>query len=113
PESGAKRLFVTSRTEGGDHFVQVFDQSSTGAFTPAETIRDSLLWSPTAIAAVGPRQFYVVNQLGFKRAYNGQKADLGDRLRGNQSSVVYYDGERMKIVAGHLSLASGIGVSPD
>lgn len=113
PESGAKRLFVTSRTENGDHYVQIFDQSSTGAFTPAETIRDSLLWSPTAIAAVGAHQFYIVNQLGSKRGYNGQKLDVGDRLRGSESNVVYYDGERMKIVAGHLRLASGIALSPD
>jgi DNA-binding beta-propeller fold protein YncE len=71
------------------------------------------LWSPTAIVAVGPRQFYVVNQLGFRRAYNGEKVNVGDRLRGNESTVVYYDGEQMKIVAGRLGLASGIAVSPD
>jgi hypothetical protein len=113
PATGAKRLFVTSRTQLGNHAVVIFDQSPTGAFTPVETIRDSLLWSPTAIVAVGPRQFYVVNQLGFKRAYEGEKANVGDRLRGNQSTVVYYDGEQMKIVAGELRLASGIAVSPD
>ncbi len=113
PATGAKRLFVTSRTQLGNHAVVIFDQSPTGAFTPVETIRDSLLWSPTAIVAVGPRQFYVVNQLGFKREYNRDKVDVGDRLRGNQSTVVYYDGEQMKIVADRLSLASGIASSPD
>ena len=113
PATGAKRLFVTSRTQLGNHAVVIFDQSPTGAFTPVETIRDTLLWSPTAIVAVGPRQFYVVNQLGFKRAYNGDKTNLGDRLRGNESTVVYYDGEQMKIVAGRLGLASGIALSPD
>jgi DNA-binding beta-propeller fold protein YncE len=113
PATGAKRLFVTSRTQLGNHAVVIFDQSPTGAFTPVETIRDSLLWSPTAIVAVGPRQFYVVNQLGFKREYNRGKLDVGDRLRGNQSTVVYYDGEQMKIVADRLSLASGIASSPD
>ncbi len=73
-----KRLFVTSRTRPASHFVQIFDQSPTGAFTPVETIRDPLLWSPTAIVAVGPRQFYVVNQLGFKRAYRRRQ---GERAR--------------------------------
>ena len=113
PPSGTKRLFVTSRTRLGNHSVEVFEQSPTGAFTPVETIRDSLLWSPTAIVAVGPRQFYVVNQLGFKRAYNGDEVNVRDRLRGNQSTVVYYDGEQMKIVAGGLGLASGLALSPD
>jgi arylesterase/paraoxonase len=37
----------------------------------------------------------------------------GDKMRGNLSTVVYYDGEQMKIVAGRLSLASGIAISPD
>ena len=110
---GTKRLLVTSRSELGKHTVEIFDQSPTGAFTPAETIRDPLLWSPTAIVAVGPRQFYVVNQLGFKRSYENGQANARERLRGNQSTVVYYDGEQMKIVAGGLSLASGIGISPD
>lgn len=113
PETGAKRLFVTSRTRPGSHYVQIFTQSPTGAFTPFETIRDRLLWSPTAIVAVGPRQFYVVNQLGFRRALNGEKANVGDRLRGNESTVVYYDGEKMKIVASRLSLAAGMALSHD
>jgi DNA-binding beta-propeller fold protein YncE len=110
---GTKRLFVTSRSELGKHTVEVFDQQPTGAFAPAETIRDRLLWSPTAIVAVGPRQFYVVNQLGFKRSFEDAVANARDRLRGNQSTVVYYDGEHMKIVASGLNLASGIGISPD
>ena len=65
------------------------------------------------IVAVGPRQFYVVNQLGFKRAYNGNEEKFSDRLRGNQSTVVYYDGEQMKIVASGLGLAAGMALSPD
>jgi hypothetical protein len=109
---GTKRLFVTSRSTPGRHTVEVFDQSPTGAFAPTETIRDSLLWSPTAIVAVGPRQFYVVNQLGFKRAFDG-RPNVGEQLRGNQSTVVYYDGEQMKIVARNLKLASGMALSPD
>ncbi len=111
--NGTKRLFVTSRRELGKHSVEIFDQSPTGAFTPTETIRDAKLWSPTSIVAVGPRQFYVVNQLGFKRAFEDGTPNVRDQLRGNQSTVVYYDGEQMKIVARGLSLASGIALSPD
>ncbi len=111
---GAKRLFVTSRTQLGKHSVEIFDQTATGAFAPVETVRDPLLWSPTAIVAVGPRQFYVVNQLGFRRADNGDwGVRVRDHLRGDQSTIVYYDGEQMKIVASRLSLASGIAISPD
>ena len=45
--------------------VEIFEQSATGAFAPVETIRDRLLWSPTSIVAVGPRQFYFTNDYGF------------------------------------------------
>ena len=110
---GTKRLFVTSRRELGKHSVEIFNQLPTGAFAPAESLRDKLLWSPTAIVAVGPRQFYVVNQLGFKRSYEDGKGRTRDHLQGNESTVVYYDGEQMKIVANSLRLASGIAVSPD
>jgi hypothetical protein len=111
---GTKRLFVTSRDQLGKHSVEIFDQSATGAFAHVQTIRDAKLWSPTAIVAVGPSQFYVVNQLGFKRSFGGDwEIQTRDRLRGNQGSVVYYDGEQMKIVATDLGLPVGIAISAD
>ncbi len=113
PSSGTKRLFVTSRTRLGSHSVEIFDQSPTGAFTPVETIRDSLLWSSTAIVAVGPRQFYVVNQLGFKRAYRRQRGERVRPAARQPEHGRYYDGEQMKIVASGLGLASGMALSPD
>jgi hypothetical protein len=110
---GKKRLFVTSRSQPGRHSVELFDQSATGAFAPVETIHDRLLWSPTAIVAVGPRQFYVVNQLGFKDLDSREWGAPGKGLRGNQGTVVYYDGEQMKIVASHLNLPVGIAIDTD
>jgi hypothetical protein len=55
--------------------------------------------------------------LGFKRSYDnkneGDERRGPGRLRGNQSTVVYYDGQQMKIVASRLNLASGIALSTD
>jgi arylesterase/paraoxonase len=114
PESGPKRLFVVNRAKLGEHSIEIFEQSVTGAFAPVESIRNRLLWSPNAIVAVGPRQFYVTNDAGFK------DKDLADpsryeqgRLRRNRSTVLYFDGERMKQVAQRLDMANGIALSPD
>jgi arylesterase/paraoxonase len=114
PPTGPKRLFVVNRATLGKHAIEVFEQSSTGAFAPVETIRDRLMWSPTSIVAVGPRQFYFTNDSGFRDsdATDARKL-VTDNLRGNRASVVYFDGERATLVAGRLSAANGLALSPD
>jgi hypothetical protein len=61
PAEGPRRLFVI---DGGDRVlaVQVFEQSSTGAFTLVKTLHDSRLANPVAIVASGPDQFYLVSK---------------------------------------------------
>jgi DNA-binding beta-propeller fold protein YncE len=54
-----------------------------------------------------------VNQLGFKRYGDDWEIQTRERLRGNQGSVAYYDGEQMKIVATDLGLPVGIAISAD
>ncbi len=114
PASGPKRLFVVNRTTLGKHSIEIFEQSATGAFAPVESIRDRLLWSPNAIVAVGPRQFYVTNDSGFrdKDALDAKKF-AQRRLRSNRATVLYYDGERLRRVAERLDMANGVAVSPD
>jgi arylesterase/paraoxonase len=114
PASGPKRLFVVNRAELGTHSVEIFDQSATGAFTPVQTLRDRLFWSPTAIVAVGPKQFYVVNDAGFKDQdeFDARRYVVG-KLRGSRGTVVYYDGEHSQIVAEGLGMPTGVALSPD
>jgi hypothetical protein len=50
-----QRLFVISGARPGEYRVEIFQQTETGAFAAAETIRDPLLASPSAIFAVAPR----------------------------------------------------------
>ena len=114
PASGPKRLFVVNRAELGTHSVEIFDQSTTGAFTPVQTLRDRLFWSPTAIAAVGPKQFYVVNDAGFREQDESDARRYATgKLRGNRGTVVYYDGEHSQIVADGLGMPTGVALSPD
>ena len=61
PAQGPRRLFVLDAGTG-TFAVHVFDQSSTGAFTLAETRHDSRLVNPRTIVAKGPDQFDIVNE---------------------------------------------------
>jgi arylesterase/paraoxonase len=112
PQSGAKRLFVVNRATPGKHSIEIFEQSATGAFAPVETIRDPLMWSPTSIVAVGPRQFYFTNDSGFRES-DSSEASEPRKLRRNRASVMYFDGERAKLAAGRLNGANGVALSPD
>ncbi len=82
---GARRLFVVDAAGS----VQVFEQSPAGAFAFLKTLNDPLLADTTAIAAVGPEQFYVTTRYG----------------------VVHFDGQRARTRA--LRIGAGIAVSPD
>jgi len=111
---GPKRLFAVNRTSLGKHSIEIFEQSSTGAFAPVATVSDPLLWSPNALVAVGPKQFYVTNDSGFKdRDAADPKRQSERRLRENRSNVLFYDGTRFRVVAADLDRANGIAMTPD
>lgn len=83
PAQGARRLFVVDA--GKEAFsIQVFEQSSTGAFSLVKLVRDSRLVNPTALVAAGPDQFYVVMQPAWWQF--------------GTPPVAYYDGQRMTSV---------------
>jgi arylesterase / paraoxonase len=109
-----KRLFAVSRKTLDRHSIEIFEQSTTGAFVPLETIRDRALWAPNGIVAVGARQFYVTNDSGFKdRDADDPSRRVERRLRNNRSNILYYDGTSLRLVADDLDMANGIAVSPD
>jgi arylesterase/paraoxonase len=107
---GTQHLFVISHPPGAAHTVELFEQGPTGAFVSVRTVRDPLLLDPNAIVAVGPEQFYVANDSG---ATNPLSRATELLFRRGLSQVVYYDGRRMRTVAGGLKSASGIAMSPD
>jgi len=110
PQQGPRRLFVINRAVSGPHSIEIFEQTTTGAFASVESIRDPLLLSPNAIVAVGPKQFYVANDTGLE----GPIARLLELLfRRARSTVVYYDGDHMNIAATRMQMATGIAASAD
>jgi arylesterase / paraoxonase len=63
---------------------------------------------------VGPREFYVVNDSGFREKDASERRKFWtSKLRSNRATALYFDGTKMKVVAGNLEMASGIAVSPD
>jgi len=107
---GKQRLFVISHPEGDEHVIEVFEQNADNRFTHVGSIRDPLLVSPNAIVAVGPQQFYVANDKGDA----GFLGRIGESLfRTGLSTVVYFDGESMRVEAERLKSAVGMGLSPD
>jgi arylesterase/paraoxonase len=107
---GSQRLFVVSHPPGDGHRVEIFEQAATGAFAPVRSLRDPLLTAPNAILAVGPNQFYVANDSG---ARNGLERATELLFRRGLSTVAYFDGQRMRVVATGLKSAAGIAMSPD
>jgi hypothetical protein len=81
PAEGTRRLFVIDRGNG-TLAIQVFEQSSTGAFTLVQTLHDSRLANPSAIVASGPDQFYVVSK--------------GPWWRLGAKSVAYFNGQSLQ-----------------
>jgi arylesterase / paraoxonase len=115
---GREVLFVVnhpgagSRANGADgppHTIEIFDIEE-GMLVHRETIAGDAVISPNDVVGVGPRQFYFTNDHGTRPGFLRQ---LEDYLRLPWSGVVYFDGARFHDVAGGLTYANGINVSPD
>ena len=104
------RLFAISHPADGVHTVEILEREAAGAFVPKETLRDALFTHPNAIVAVGPRQFYLANDT----AGGEDSAPVVDAvLRRGNSTIVYYDGVKARVVASGLRFVAGIATSPD
>jgi arylesterase/paraoxonase len=108
---GVKRLFVIDRRPDRNHRVAIYEQSVTGAFSFIESVPGgSFLTSPNAIVAVGPRQFYVVNDFGSRAEWSRLMELVLARPR---AYVTYFDGIGHRTVADRLRFGTGITASPD
>jgi arylesterase/paraoxonase len=109
---GSRRLFVINHGQerGVDpEAVEIFDETSPGEFTHAETVRGAELHSPNDLVAVGPRQFYVANDkpLGGGLAAGLQQVGIGG------SGLSYFDGPDGRYVLEDIASGGGINASAD
>ena len=104
------RLFAISHPADGSQVVEIAERDSNGGFVPRETIRDPGFLHPNALAATGPRQFYLVNDAPVPHEGHG----LADLLfRSGQGTLVYYDGEQARVLVSDLAYPAGVALSPD
>jgi arylesterase/paraoxonase len=109
-DSQPARLFVVSHRPDGSHTVEIAEQGASGGFFPKETIRDAAFVHPNAIAATGARQFYLTNDtLGEGHWALAQQA----LLHSGRSTLVYFDGEKARVVVTDLNFPAGLASSPD
>lgn len=104
-ESGGSSIDIFAVTEG-----KATDGTPTAVLSERTSIQSSLLFSPNAVAAVGPDRFYATNDHGSRTAL-GQLLETWLALP--RANVVYYDGQVPKIAAEDLRFANGIAASSD
>jgi arylesterase / paraoxonase len=108
---GVRRLFAIDRRPDGNHRVAIYEQTVTGAFSLVESVPGgAFLSSPNAIVAVGPRQFYVVNDFG-SRSDSARALELF--FSRPRAYLTYFDGIGKRIVADGLRLGVGLTASRD
>jgi arylesterase/paraoxonase len=111
-EGAARRLFTASRMPDGAQTVEIAVESPAGGFAPESTVRDPAFRNLTAIAAVGPREFYVANL-----ANAGNRHSLPGRFdalfRRTPTTLLYHDGREARTIVSDLRYVGGLARSPD
>ncbi len=104
------RLFAISHRPDGTHAVEIAERDASGAFAPRDTVLDAAFVHPNALVAVGPRQFYLVNDSATTDARDQSSEVL---LRKGAGSLVWFDGTRSQVVERGLKFPAGMALSPD
>lgn len=103
-----RRLFVVNSAVNA---VELFDIGPDGALTHLETFAERRLTSPNNIVAVGPRAFYVTNDI--KSGRDSALGELRFLTRAADGEVFYHDGVAWRVAAEGLRYANGVAVSDD
>ncbi len=98
-------VFVVNHPASGPA-IEVFDWQG-GKLEHRETVTDPLLVSPNDVAALDDRRFYITNDHGSAPGLGALSEDLLRRPRGN---VVFWDGERMRVVIERVGYANGVSL---
>jgi arylesterase/paraoxonase len=104
------RLFAVSHPADGSQAVEIAEQDPGGAFIPRRTVRDPAFVHPNAIVAVGAEQFYLVND---RMAPDSWRARLRLLMRSGDGTLVYFDGEKARVLVNDLAYPAGLALSPD
>lgn len=104
------RLFAISHPAERRHVVEIAEQDANGSFFPKATIEDPKFTHPNAIVAVGPSQFYLVNDHPVQTEWQARTSAL---LRSGNASLLYHDGNKAEVLVDDLAYPAGLAMSPD
>lgn len=102
------RLFVVN---SAGKTVELYDVEPDGDLVWLERFAERRLTSPNDVVAVGPRAFYVTNDIE-----PGRSTILGKMqflLRSGSGRLLHFDGTSWRVAAEGLRFANGVNVSPD
>ena len=103
-----KRLFVVNEANMA---VELFDIADDGMLTHIETFKERRMTSPNNLVAVGPRSFYVTNDV--KPGRNTRFGEFQFLTKAATGEVLYSDGQSWRVAAEGLRFANGITASSD
>ena len=89
-----------------------YDKSEPTKLFHKETIEDQSFVCINDLVAIGPRSFYITNFLAFCKV-NSVAVVFEYFLKMKSGNVVFFDGEKGRIVASGLAMSNGINISPD
>ncbi len=105
-EGDVRRLFVVNDATKA---VEIYSVAETGDLTHLESISEKRVTSPNDVVAVGPRAFYVSNDVEAGRASLIGKAQF--LLRAGAGKILYFDGVSMRAAAEGLRFANGLAIN--
>lgn len=105
---GGLSVFVVNHRRSDDS-IEIFDYDGE-KLAHRRSVSGKLMHNPNDVLPVGRDKFYATNDHGFL-TFNGQL--LEDFLQLSRAYVLYFDGEKFRVVAEGLSYANGINISPD
>ena len=103
---GVRRLFVVNAATNS---VELYDVTGVGDLVHLQTFTERRLTSPNDVVAVGPRAFYVTNDLEPGREkFLGRLHFLGQVGSGQ---VLFFNGTAWRVASDGLRFANGINVN--
>lgn len=107
---GGQTLMVISHVTPEKNTVEFFDRDADGMFVHAHTATGPELFAPNDLAAVGPRQFYLVNDKGARTPVQSFFEQI---FGAGYSTLVHYDGSKLSEVVHDLASPGGVNVTAD
>jgi len=101
-----RRLFVVNEASKA---VEIFDVQSNGDLLHLESVAERRFTSPNDVAAVGPRSFYLTNDVNA-----GRDSLLGKfqfLSRSTTGAIYYFDGVTTRVAAEGLRFANGVALN--